>query len=131
MQAMIMDISKLWNNHIRAQMYMQKLKQEKAILYGQSYRPEVGWKILWVRINMWPDNSKLWLALRAIIGDALVQTTLHNSVNEYESKTQTLKHYQPLIRNLNRALNLEALRGRKLNEKYTQHGDQNLLSPQG
>ena len=130
-QAMIMDISKLWNNHIRAQMYMQKLKQEKAILYGQSYRPEVGWKILWVRINMWPDNSKPWLALRATIGDALVQTTLHNSVNEYESKTQTLKHYQPLIRNLNRALNLEALRGRKLNEKYTQHRDQNILSPQG
>ena len=48
-QEIITDTAKHWNNHIRAQICLQKLKQEQAILYSQSFRENTGWKTLWIQ----------------------------------------------------------------------------------
>ena len=83
-EAMIIDIAKHWNNHVRAQMHLQYLKKEQAIFYGQPITIQIGWKNLWAQITKLNNRTKAVIALQATIGDAFVRSSLYNPLIVYK-----------------------------------------------
>ena len=86
--AMICNVTTRWNIHIRAQIHTDKMKHEQAIYYNQTLTSQMGWNIIWQRIQNNNGNTKEWTLLRATTGDTYTTALLHNKLPHYSQNLE-------------------------------------------
>jgi len=101
--AMIYDIAKHWNTHIRAQILTTRIQMENSFISKNNTaklniftgintnNPQdntVSWQPLWDKIRALPATMVDWKFLQATIGDEHCERMLHNPLNQFPDSNQ-------------------------------------------